>query len=263
MVVEQLAPLWDYTFSLGPEWLVSALVTFVLHETFYFGAYLPFFLADFVPALRRYKIQRNKDNTWTVQWKCLRWILFLHFCIEFPLMFITHPLLVALGMNISSASFPSVASMAIKVVAFYVIEDFYFYWVHRLLHYGDFYKRIHKIHHDHAAPFGITAEYAHPVETVFLGIGTILGPLMFADHLLTLWFWLFFRVLQTVEVHSGYDFPWSLNNWVPYWGGAEFHDFHHKEFIGNYSSTFTVWDHVFGTDDKYLAAKARNAKKAQ
>jgi methylsterol monooxygenase len=133
-----------------------------------------------------------------------------------------------------------------------------------LLHHASIYKYIHKVHHDHQAPFGIAAEYAHPIETAFLGLGTIMGPVLcamtYGMHLVTLYVWLVVRVLQTVEVHSGYDFPWSLNNWVPFWGGAEFHDYHHKTFVDNYSSTFTVWDSVFGTNTRYLAAKERNSK---
>jgi len=33
--------------------------------------------------------------------------------------------------------------------------------------------------------------------------------------------------------------------------GAEYHDYHHMAFTGNYASTFTLWDWVFGTDTKY------------
>lgn len=32
----------------------------------------------------------------------------------------------------------------------FIIEDFYFYWVHRLLHHPALYKHIHKVHHDYA-----------------------------------------------------------------------------------------------------------------
>jgi len=42
----------------------------------------------------------------------------------------------------------------------------------RLLHHHSIYKYVHKVHHDHAAPFGMAAEYAHPIETAFLGLGT-------------------------------------------------------------------------------------------
>jgi sterol desaturase/sphingolipid hydroxylase (fatty acid hydroxylase superfamily) len=93
------------------------------------------------------------------------------------------------------------------------MEDFYQYFVHRLLHYGILYKKIHKIHHEFSAPFGIAAQYAHPLETLFLGLGFFLGPFLWvyymADlHVITMAVWLAVRLLQVVDSHSGYDFPW-------------------------------------------------------
>ena len=32
---------------------------------------------------------------------------------------------------------------------------------------------------------------------------------------------------------------------------SRFHDFHHYNFNGNYSTTFTYWDKIFGTDKQY------------
>eukprot|EP00276_Gloeochaete_wittrockiana_P009071 CAMPEP_0184643338 /NCGR_PEP_ID=MMETSP0308-20130426/166_1 /TAXON_ID=38269 /ORGANISM="Gloeochaete witrockiana, Strain SAG 46.84" /LENGTH=170 /DNA_ID=CAMNT_0027071205 /DNA_START=378 /DNA_END=890 /DNA_ORIENTATION=- len=159
--------------------------------------------------------------------------------------------------------FPSLKTLAWQIPVFFLIEDFYFYWIHRLLHHGAWYKYVHKVHHEHASPFGIAAEYAHPIETVFLGFGSILGPFFFARHLLTLWVWLAIRLAQTIEAHCGYDFPWSINNWFPMWGGAEFHDYHHMAFVGNYSSTFRVWDFVFGTDKKYRQWRIEQDSKAK
>lgn len=50
---------------------------------------------------------------------------------------------------------------------------------------------------------------------------------------------------------SGYDIPLNPLHLVPFYGGARFHDFHHMNFIGNYASTFTWWDKLFGTDSQY------------
>lgn len=142
-----------------------------------------------------------------------------------------------------------------QCLASFVLEDFYFYWMHRLLHWKKIYKHVHKVHHEHAAPFGIAAEYAHPVETVLLGIGTMIGPLLLMRHLLALWVWIAVRVLETVEDHSGYDVPWNITNCIPFWGGSVHHEHHHKTFEGNYASVFTIWDRVFQTDGTFRKAQ--------
>jgi len=258
-----LVQAWKSLFESYPEWVVAGVGTFVVHEVCYFGVYLPFFVSDFIPYLRNhFKIQPTKDNDFALQWRCLKRLLFLHFVIEFPIILLAHHFFRFLGMGTDYSQIPSWWTIAWQMVAFLAIEDFYFYWIHRLLHYGPFYKHIHKVHHHHAAPFGIAAEYAHPVETMFLGIGTVLGPVLLATHLFTVWAWLVVRLFQTVEVHSGYNFPWSLNNWIPFWGGAEFHDYHHMAFTGNYASTFTWWDKIFGTDAGYHAWKKSTAAEA-
>ncbi len=46
-----------------------------------------------------------------------------------------------------------------------VIEDTWHYWGHRFLHDKRYYKYVHKVHHYYPAPFGMVAEYAHPLET--------------------------------------------------------------------------------------------------
>jgi methylsterol monooxygenase len=105
--------------------------------------------------------------------------------------------------------------MGIQVLFFMFMEDFYQYFMHRLLHWGVFYKYIHKQHHEFSAPFGIAAQYAHPAETLILGLGFFLGPLIWVSvtkdlHVITMAAWLAVRLLQVVDSHSGYDFPWVI-----------------------------------------------------
>ncbi|KAG6826697.1 hypothetical protein H0H92_014813 [Tricholoma furcatifolium] len=121
----------------------------------------------------------------------------------------------------------------------------------------------------YSAPFGLAATYSHPVETVILGTGTVLGPFLYCYfthdfHVVTMYVWITLRLLQDVDAHSGYDFPWSLHNILPFWSGAEHHDFHHMAFTNNYSASFRWWDRICGTDDKYREYRARitAAKKA-
>jgi sterol desaturase/sphingolipid hydroxylase (fatty acid hydroxylase superfamily) len=233
--------------------------TLVAHEVFYFGSYIPFLLADFIPALRKYKVQQEKPNTWHSYLRCLKYLVIVHFVVQWGMMLLFKPVVLYLGLVVSNP-LPSWSSVAGTVLISFVLEDAYFYVVHRLLHYGPFYKYIHKKHHDFAAPIGIAAEYAHPVESLVLGIGTLVGPMLLTRHLFSLWVWLLVRLYQTVEAHSGYDFPWSPTKLIPFWGGSIFHDFHHETFSGNYASTFTYMDYIFGTSKQYYVRKDRREK---
>lgn len=51
---------------------------------------------------------------------------------------------------------------------------------------------------------------------------------------------------------------------LPFWAGADHHDFHHMAFNNNFATSFRWCDRIAGTDDRYLAYKARvaAAKKA-
>lgn len=156
-----------------------------------------------------------------------------------------------------------------------------------MLHTRILYKHIHKLHHRHAAPFGLAAEYAHPVETLILGAGSLSGPILYCwytqeFHILTAYVWIVLRLLQAIDAHSGYgmhqlpfpindnliscvtDFPWSLQHIVPFWSGADHHDFHHMAFTNNFATSFRWWDRIFGTDKKYqeYRARVRASKKA-
>jgi methylsterol monooxygenase len=71
-----------------------------------------------------------------------------------------------------------------------------------------------------------------------------------------------FRLFQAIDAHSGYDFPWSLNKFIPFWAGAEHHDFHHQAFVNNFSTSFRWWDWSLGTDKRYRAFRKKQAAEA-
>ena len=103
---------------------------------------------------------------------------------------------VSVGMSTFEVPFPSLLTMASQVhhlhsadqfftdvatfqlALFFVMEDFWHYFAHRGLHHKSIYKHIHKLHHEFSAPFGLAAEYAHPIEILVLGMGTVGGPLL-------------------------------------------------------------------------------------
>ncbi|KAH0886423.1 hypothetical protein HID58_062519 [Brassica napus] len=202
--------------------------------------------------------ERTKHNTPEAQGKCIAWLLFYHSCVNFPLMMFSYRVFKFMGMQ-SSFPLPSWKVVSAQILFFFIIEDFVFYWGHRILHTKWLYKNVHSVHHEYATPFGLTSEYAHPAEILFLGFATFIGPALTGPHLITLWLWLVLRVIETVEAHCGYHFPWSPSNFLPLYGGADFHDYHHRLLYtksGNYSSTFVYMDWIFGTDKGYRKLKA-------
>lgn len=161
--------------------------------------------------------------------------------------------------------FPSWLKMAWQIALFFVFEDTFHYWAHRALHWGPLYKHIHKLHHEFSAPFGLAAEYAHPLEVLILGMGTIGGPFLLCAftkdlHIVTVYLWIVLRLFQAVDAHSGYDFPISMHNWMPLWAGADHHDYHHMAFLGCYSTSFRWWDHLMGTDLGYKRQRAKERR---
>ncbi|KAG5651874.1 hypothetical protein H0H81_007094 [Sphagnurus paluster] len=249
--------------------IATGLMSFLLHEIVYFGRALPWIIIDAIPYFRKWKLQANKVPTAAEQWECTKLVLFSHFTIELPTIWLFHPLAESIGMSTYQVPFPSLKTMAPQIAFFFFFEDFFHFLAHQALHTGPLYKHIHKIHHKYSAPFGLAAEYAHPAEVMILGTGTIAGPLLYCYftrdfHILTMYVWITLRLFQAIDAHSGYDFPWSLQHILPFWSGAEHHDFHHMAFTNNFSTSFRWWDRIFGTDNKYqeYRAKVKAAKAA-
>ncbi|KAK3715861.1 C-4 sterol methyl oxidase [Vermiconidia calcicola] len=258
--------LWAAWYAyMGNDWLATGIMSFTMHELVYFGRSLPWIIIDQIPAMNKYKIQAQKVPSAREQWECAKLVLLTHFTVEIPQIWFFHPMAHFFGMS-TSVPFPSLWSMAFQIAIFFVIEDTWHYWMHRALHWGPLYKNIHKIHHQYSAPFGMAAEYASPIEVMFLGLGTVCGPILYCAvtgdlHVLTMYAWIVLRLFQAIDAHSGYDLPFSLHHLFPYWAGADYHDVHHEKFIGNYSSSFRWWDKFMDTESSPEAVKRRREKK--
>lgn len=243
--------------------VATGIMSFVLHEVVYFGRCLPWVVIDNMKMFHKYKLQPGKAPSAKEQWECTKLVLLSHFTVELPQIWLFHPMCVYFGLS-TGVPFPSLLQMAMQIGLFFVMEDTFHYWAHRGLHYGPFYKHIHKLHHKFSAPFGLAAEYAHPLEVMILGLGTVGSPILYCAisknlHLVTMYAWIVLRLFQAIDAHSGYDFPWSLNKFIPFWSGADHHDFHHEKFVGCYSTSFRWWDHYLGTDKTYKAFRDNQA----
>jgi len=263
---EKLWAAW-YAF-MDNDVLATGIMSFTMHETVYFGRSLPFIIMDCLPSIfGKYKIQQTKIPSPWEQWQCALLVFLSHITVELPQIWFFHPICHFFGMQ-TTVPFPPLWKMIFQILVFFVVEDGWHYWNHRLMHeWTWFYKNVHKIHHQYSAPFGLAAEYASPIEVMVLGFGTVGVPVVWCVlthdlHILTMYSWIVLRLFQAIDAHSGYEFPWSLHNWLPFWGGADFHDVHHEKFIGNYSSSFRWWDWMMHTTSGTPEFKANRARRA-
>ncbi|CAA6669405.1 unnamed protein product [Spirodela intermedia] len=228
-------PIWKgFLTTHFSEFQLASVATFLLHESVFFLSGIPFMVLERAGLLSKYKIQ-GKNNTMDAQEKCVLRLILYHFCVNFPVMIVSYPIFRSMGMRIT-LPLPPWKVVLSQIVFYFILEDFIFYWGHRVLHTKWLYKHVHSVHHDQLQvrhPFGLTSEYAHPAEILFLGFATILGPAL------------------TGPICSRSGCGWSSD--------ADFHDYHHRVLYtksGNYSSTFTYMDWLFGTDKGYRAGKA-------
>jgi sterol desaturase/sphingolipid hydroxylase (fatty acid hydroxylase superfamily) len=161
---------------------------------------------------------------------------------------------------------PSLGVFVAQLAIIFVADDFVFYGVHRAMHESKWlYRRIHKIHHEAYAPVPIEFIYAHPLEVLAGGVGTALGLTLalaaFGEmSAWTLWSAVALRVAHELEIHS--SVRRLTRALIPFYGGSEEHARHHERpTSGNYASTFTLWDRVFGTrsilDGEAVATRAQ------
>ncbi|KAH6771842.1 sterol C4-methyl oxidase 1-2 [Perilla frutescens var. hirtella] len=158
----------------------------------------------------------------------------------------------------TSLPLPSLWEIALQLGVYFLVEDYTNYWVHRFLHCKWGYEKIHKVHHEYTAPIGFAAPYAHWAEILILGIPSFLGPAIAPGHMITFWLWIALRQIEAIETHSGYDFPWTPTKYIPFYGGPDYHDYHH--YVGgqsqsNFASVFTYCDYIYGTDKGYRYQK--------
>eukprot|EP01062_Namystynia_karyoxenos_P014657 TRINITY_DN15286_c0_g1_i1.p1 TRINITY_DN15286_c0_g1~~TRINITY_DN15286_c0_g1_i1.p1 ORF type:complete len:306 (+),score=114.05 TRINITY_DN15286_c0_g1_i1:89-919(+) len=193
---------------------------------------------------------------------------FINYATSLAMVTAVWPLLKNCGIHIGER--PGLPVCLLQFCACVMIEDFLFYWTHRLLHHPRLYRHIHKQHHHYTAPIAICGAYMHPLEQQIIVGGILAGPVLIALvwglQYQVLWAWLFFRNWETAEEHSGFDLPFLPSRLLPLYDGPAYHDFHHKVFDGNYAAVTCLWDRLFGTVaagyDEYLAGHGQKLRGA-
>ena len=136
----------------------------------------------------------------------------------------------------------------LEVLFILIIDDFFFYILHRTMHENKYiYKTIHKIHHRANTPIPIDYIYVHPFEWMSGMIGPFLGMFLIGGiSIYSFWLYLIKRNFHEIHIHSGVKSS-IINYIIPLYGNNEHHDIHHSQRDGNYSSTFIFWDRLLKT----------------
>jgi sterol desaturase/sphingolipid hydroxylase (fatty acid hydroxylase superfamily) len=154
--------------------------------------------------------------------------------------FIVWPLWTAMGGAMDGAINPWLFVWHFLVFVF--VNDTIFYFSHRILHTRWLFKNVHVRHHRFRFVRGLVAQYAHPVEDLLNFVAFLAGPVLLGSPFIIVAAWVFLRMFETVDAHSGYAFtPW-----------AKRHAFHHMYAArGCYGSFAGLWDRLLGTDKQY------------
>ncbi|THU67055.1 hypothetical protein C4D60_Mb05t20620 [Musa balbisiana] len=230
----------------------------------YSVAPLPVALAELKrpKAIHKYKLQPKVHVPVADVLKCYKNVVKTFLFAVGPLQLVSFPTIKWVGIR-TGLPLPSVWEAAAQLAVYFVVEDYFNYWLHRALHSRWGYDHIHRVHHEFSAPVGFAAPYAHWAEVLILGFPAFLGPAIAPCHILVFWLWFVLRHVEAIETHCGYDFPQTPTKYIPFYGGAEYHDYHH--YVGgrshsNFASVFTYCDYIYGTDKGYRYQKGQLAK---
>lgn len=141
--------------------------------------------------------------------------------------------------------------LPLSVFLYLFVQDSWFYWSHRAMHWPKLFRIAHKVHHDSRPPTAWTAMSFHPIESL---TGAIVLPILvfvLPIHIAMIGVVLTVATVMGVTNHMGWEiFPrWlvhsPLGNWLI---TASHHERHHEEYRCNYGLYFRFWDRVCGTD---------------
>lgn len=142
--------------------------------------------------------------------------------------------------------------LAVSFIAMLILQDTYFYFVHRMFHHRLLFRWMHFGHHRSGDPtpwssFAFDLPEAI-IQSFFLVGAVFIVPL----HFITLIAVLMTMTIWSVLNHLGFElFPSSFKS---HWFGRWFitsthHSMHHRKYTVHYGLYFTFWDKMLGTQD--------------
>lgn len=142
--------------------------------------------------------------------------------------------------------------LVVSFIAVLVLQDTYFYFMHRMFHQPLIFKWMHYGHHRSGQPTPWSSSAFDFPEAIvqalfFVGVSFIV-PL----HFITLVAALITMTVWAVFTHLGFEvLPSSSKSyWIGRWLiGSMHHSMHHSKYKVHYGLYFTFWDKLLGTED--------------
>ncbi len=141
--------------------------------------------------------------------------------------------------------------LPLSLIIALVLQETYYYWLHRWMHIPRIYRIVHKWHHDSHIASPWTAFSFHPLEGLIQAIFLPLVLLFLPMNVFVLVFMLLIMSFSSVinhldiEIYPGWFSRTFLLRSVI---GATHHSLHHKQFKYNFGLYFTWWDKWLKTE---------------
>ncbi|KAL9641556.1 hypothetical protein ABK040_013477 [Willaertia magna] len=267
-------PLIYQTFILNAHPLIIRVVYPFL--TFVFSYWL--FNIPFI--YYQFKKQKSGKNNKVIQWldkfairpdkqvidhdfymRIVKHVLFIQIGVFFPLSLLESFILenrFSLDYN-EFFTMNYILSFPIYLFLFMISDEILFYFGHYSLHKIKFlYNNIHYKHHEMKHSVSIGGIYTHPIEFIFANVLPVLaGPFFLRPHITIYYFWIFFKMFETVYAHCGFEFfnvKWFIQ--------SSLHDYHHSHYRDNYGSWLYLFDRfVTKTNSNFEEFKAKKKLK--
>lgn len=133
-----------------------------------------------------------------------------------------------------------------------ILQDTYFYFMHRMFHHPLLLKWLHQGHHRSGDPTPWTSFAFDLPEALIQAIFFVSVIFVVPIHFITLIAVLLTMTVWSVLNHLGFElFPSSFpRHWLGQWFiGSTHHSIHHRKYTVHYGLYFTFWDKMLGTDD--------------
>lgn len=138
----------------------------------------------------------------------------------------------------------------LSLIIYMLLQETYYYWIHRWMHIPGIFRIVHKVHHDSKISSPFTAFSFHPLEALLQAILIPILLMIIPIHLYVIIVLLTIMSISSVVNHLDIEiYPeGSQNNFSKWVIGATHHAQHHQRYKYNFGLYFTIWDRFKKTE---------------